>query len=212
MYWWMKEKPRPTSVFRDTPVGRTLAYGCHSAPLSCVGFRPCSAWEQEEDSSCPWSILTGSQKVAKSGISSYLLDTRAHPDTCPCGWCGWLRAMLWLIQALGNALGFLGDASGKEPVFQFRRHETWVRFLGWEDPLEEGVATHSSVLAWSVSWTEEPGGLQSIASQNQTWLSELAHTHSSYVRGFQIYYFFSIRNTLQVKSCEGKHYKNILKC
>ena len=40
--------------------------------------------------------------------------------------------------------------------------ETWVRFLGWEDPLEEGKATHSSILAWRIPWTEEPGGLQSM--------------------------------------------------
>ena len=40
--------------------------------------------------------------------------------------------------------------------------ETWVRSLGWEDPLEKGMATHSSVLAWRVPWTEEPDGLQSI--------------------------------------------------
>ena len=38
--------------------------------------------------------------------------------------------------------------------------ETWVRSLGWEDPLEEGMATHSSILAWRIPWTEEPGGLQ----------------------------------------------------
>ena len=36
--------------------------------------------------------------------------------------------------------------------------ETWVRSLGWEDPLEEGMATHSSVLAWRILWTGEPGG------------------------------------------------------
>jgi len=41
----------------------------------------------------------------------------------------------------------------------------WVRFLGWEDPLEKEVATHSSVLAWSIPWTEEPGGLQSMGPQ-----------------------------------------------
>ena len=40
--------------------------------------------------------------------------------------------------------------------------ETWIRFLGWEDPLEEGIATHSSILAWRIPWTEEPGGLQSL--------------------------------------------------
>ena len=36
--------------------------------------------------------------------------------------------------------------------------ETWVRFLGWEDALEEGMATHSSILVWRIPWTEEPGG------------------------------------------------------
>ena len=43
--------------------------------------------------------------------------------------------------------------------------ETWVRFLGWEDPLQKEMATHSSILAWRIPWTEEPGGLQSIGLQ-----------------------------------------------
>ena len=43
--------------------------------------------------------------------------------------------------------------------------ETWVRSLGWEDPLEKGMATHSSILARRISWTEEPGGLLSMWSQ-----------------------------------------------
>ena len=43
--------------------------------------------------------------------------------------------------------------------------ETRVRSLGWEDPLEEEMVTHSSMLAWEISWTEEPGGLQSIGLQ-----------------------------------------------
>ena len=43
--------------------------------------------------------------------------------------------------------------------------ETWVRSLGWEDPLEKEMATHSSILAWRIPWTEEPGGLQSTGSQ-----------------------------------------------
>ena len=41
----------------------------------------------------------------------------------------------------------------------------WVRSLDWEDPLEEGMATHSSIHAWRIPWTEEPGGLSSIGSQ-----------------------------------------------
>ena len=43
--------------------------------------------------------------------------------------------------------------------------ETWVRSLGQEDPLEKEMATHSSILAWRIPWTEEPGGLQSTGSQ-----------------------------------------------
>ena len=43
--------------------------------------------------------------------------------------------------------------------------ETWARSLGWEDPLEKEMATHSSILAWRIPWTEEPGGLQSTGSQ-----------------------------------------------
>ena len=46
--------------------------------------------------------------------------------------------------------------------------EPWVRSLGWDDPLEEGMATHSSVLAWRIPWTEEPRELQSMVSQSQT--------------------------------------------
>ena len=41
----------------------------------------------------------------------------------------------------------------------------WVQSLGWEDPLEEGMAAHSSILAWRIPWTEEPGGLQSMGLQ-----------------------------------------------
>ena len=49
--------------------------------------------------------------------------------------------------------GFPGGASGKEPVFQCERHEMWIRSLGQKDPLEEGMATHSSILAWRIMWT-----------------------------------------------------------
>ena len=55
----------------------------------------------------------------------------------------------------------------------------WVQSLGWQVPLEEGTATHSSILAWRIPWTEEPGRLQSIGLQRDrhNW-SDLAHTHA----------------------------------
>ena len=54
-----------------------------------------------------------------------------------------------------------GSVVKKLPVMQ----ETWVQSLSWEDPLEKGMATHSSILAWRIPWTEEPGGLQPMRSQ-----------------------------------------------
>ena len=54
----------------------------------------------------------------------------------------------------------------KEPTCQCRKlRETWVRLQGWKDALEEEIATHSSILAWRIPWTEEPGGLQFMGSQ-----------------------------------------------
>ena len=55
----------------------------------------------------------------------------------------------------------------------------WVQYLGQEDPLEEGMATHSSILAWRIPWTEEPGRLRSMGSKkSQTQLKRLSkHAH-----------------------------------
>ena len=51
--------------------------------------------------------------------------------------------------------------------------ETWVQSLGWGEPLEEGMATHFSILAWRIPWTVEPEGLQFIALQSQIGLKRL---------------------------------------
>ena len=58
--------------------------------------------------------------------------------------------------------GFLKGSVGKESTCNV---ETWVRCLGQEDPQEKGMVTHSSILAWRITWTEEPGRLQSIGLQ-----------------------------------------------
>jgi len=54
--------------------------------------------------------------------------------------------------------------------------EIWVRFLGWEDPLEEGMATHSSILAWRILWTEEPDGLQSMDGKESDMTKATEHS------------------------------------
>ena len=66
-----------------------------------------------------------------------------------------------------------GGASGKESACQFRRRTRQVPSLDREDALEKGMATGSSILAWRIPWTEEPGGLQSVA-KSQTLLKRLS--------------------------------------
>ena len=67
---------------------------------------------------------------------------------------------------------FIAPQSVKYPPAM---QETWVRSLGQEDPLEEGTVTHSSILAWEIPWTEEPGGLQSMGSQESDTTERLNH-------------------------------------
>ena len=68
---------------------------------------------------------------------------------------------------------FPSGTRAKELACLCRRHETQIQSLGHEDPLEEGMATHSSILAWRIPWTEEPGGLQSMGPQrDMTGLSD----------------------------------------
>ena len=55
--------------------------------------------------------------------------------------------------------------------------ETWLQSLSWEDPLEEEMATHCSVLAWRIPWAEQPGGLQSMGSQSAGQDCALTHTY-----------------------------------
>ena len=57
-------------------------------------------------------------------------------------------------------------------------HETLVRSLGRENPLEKGMATHFSILAWRIPWTEEPGGLQSTGHKESDTTKRLTHTHA----------------------------------
>ena len=70
--------------------------------------------------------------------------------------------LLCLLSLLVPVWGFLVGQMVKNPP---ARQETWVAFLGQVDPLEKEMATHSSILAWRIPWTEEPGGLQSMGSQ-----------------------------------------------
>ena len=66
------------------------------------------------------------------------------------------------LSLLGDSRASLGSQMVKNPPAM---QETWLRPLGWQDPLEKGTATHSTILAWRIPWKEEPGRLQSMGSQ-----------------------------------------------
>ena len=87
-----------------------------------------------------------------------------------------MRGTRFRIRMSPFFLEFPGGTSGKESACQCRRLRDWVWSLGWGDPLEKGIATCSSILAWRIPWTEESGRLQSTGSQRigHDW-SDLAH-------------------------------------
>ena len=74
----------------------------------------------------------------------------------------------FLLELCRGSVGFPGGSVVKNLSAMQEPHETQVQSLDQEDPLEEGMATHSSILAWRIPWTEEPGGIPSIGSQRIT--------------------------------------------
>ena len=126
----------------------------HPFRSACPGLCPCRLpplWENY--------FLEKQMKVIKK-MGDHL--THLHSSVRIPGWVG--QVFLGKVHPQAQ-LGFPGGASSKEPDCQCKRHETRVQPLGWEDPLKEGMAAHSSILAWRIPWTEEPGGLQSVGSQ-----------------------------------------------
>ena len=91
--------------------------------------------------------------------SPLLLLPSVFPSINSCTFWLWIW-VVWVPDI--NVCGFPGSSEVKN---LHEMQETQVRSLGWEDPLEKEMAAHSSILAWEIPWTEEPGGLQSMESQ-----------------------------------------------
>ena len=88
-----------------------------------------------------------------------------------------------LGRSAGEGIGYLLQYSWASLVAQLVKNlpamqETWVQSLGWEDPLQKGMSTHSSSLPWRIPWTEEPGRLQTMASQRvrYNWATNTSYT------------------------------------
>ena len=109
-----------------------------------------------------WFYLCG--KLNWLGICIY---------TCLCEKSNWLWICIYICILICVYMGFPGGASGKESAFQCRRCNRLFQSLGKEDPLEEEMAPHSSILAWIIPWAEELGG-QSTELQRveHNWAAE----------------------------------------
>ena len=81
--------------------------------------------------------------------------------------------------------------------------EMWVRFLGWEDPLEKKMATHSNILAWEIPWTEKPGGLQAMGLQRvrYNWATKQQHIQTCVPLHFY-FFFLSWQSLLSSEMCK----------
>ena len=170
-------------------LSRGMTVLTHNSPQ-----RICGLWE------LPWMPTTGYSSVAPiwlpppSGAKfPFLWGTNPntappnHPhqevvkDSCQTISLLWdfaASAVLGGHHAKKNRLPFSGGSAVKNlPAVQ----EAYVQSLGQKDPLEEGMATHSSILAWRIPWTQEPGRLQSVGLQRvrHDW-SDWACTHASY--------------------------------
>ena len=82
--------------------------------------------------------------------------------------------------------------------------ETWIWSLYWDGPLEKGMATHSSILAWRIPWTEEPGGVHSMGSQRvgHSWGTNThTHTHTQYARTERYSHYASLTHPGHFPAC-----------
>ena len=102
-----------------------------------------------------WGAL-GAQSTASEGVGNL------EDSLPPVGSVLFSKGKVAKSRTIGFTWASLMTQMVKNPPAM---RETWVRSLGWEDPLEKGMATHSSILAWRIPWTEEPGGLQLVGSQ-----------------------------------------------
>ena len=115
-------------------------------------FRPGLAEPQNLQSKCE----------KEHGIS---LRNRGTSPDLPLTHCVGRKVQYWsrpvCLPGKRNHVSLVSGSNGKEPTCQHRRHKKHG-FNPWEDPLEEEMATHSSILAWKIPWAEEPGRLQSL--------------------------------------------------
>ena len=128
----------------------------------------CHQYKYERDSLCSFfafNSFNSHREFQTSGTSpsgpAMFQVSGSHPPPV---------VMATILDGPALGWGFPGGSVGKEPACSAGDAGDAVRSLGREDPLEEGMATHSSILAWRIPWTEEPGGLYPQGHKESTRL------------------------------------------
>ena len=155
------------------------------------------------DATCLKLLSSSSTHICFSSSYVYLhqLNYLLKPDT---------GCYPWLLPIPHSPQGFPGGVNDEQPACQCRRckrHRFRVWFLDREDPLEEGTATHSSILAWRIPATEEPGRQQSIGSQRvrHDWSNwALMHLTPQSVTNS---WFFHLSHISQIHHLPPHHYQ-----
>ena len=158
--------------------------------VSCIAGRFFTIWANRE-ALVYWSVLVN--------IWSFIQNSEL---TCYQGWRGWMDWWVGWVEKIRKSYsgrGFPGGTLVKNLPANTGNARDSVRSLGGEDPLEEEMTAHSSILAWKTPWTEKPGGLMSMGSQRAKydWVTE--HTLSG--RGTK--FLHKIRNkSVMCRDCE----------
>ena len=149
---------------RDMAIGRTWAD--EDLKGSVDGERRAEGWDRKSE--LPWFTEPG-RSVSQIRQQGEMADRVWYRSIWDRIWCRWTVVLECFREWL--PLKFAGRPTNQASLGAQRVkglpavRETQVRSLGWEDPLEKQMATHSSTLAWKIPWTEKPGGLQSMGSQ-----------------------------------------------
>ena len=128
-----------------------------------------------------WITYTRTLGHLMDRSNSRMSSSPHHKWDMNCFMCKLTLIMCWFYDNLVSFASLVAQTVKQLPIMR----ETRVRSLGWEDPLEKEMATHSSIVAWRIPWTEEPGGLQSTGSQRvrHDWGTSLQKKKQNSCRG-----------------------------
>ena len=174
------EEPDGT-VHGVTKNGTALSEHTHTHQFTGVRYERLQGCNEK---GCKWKVCIGCDVLMSHVLLSEEWWGQDHPSgmwSCSPAWLSLSSVIKGFYEGIINYPASLVAQMVKSLLAM---RETWVRSQHWEDPLEKGMATHFSIPAWRIPWTEEPGRLQSVGSQRvgHDWAIN-THTHNQLSHG-----------------------------